>query len=150
MRLAANQGHLGARNDLGILYATGMGVPNNRVVAYALYLLSEGSSSLAEDRATWAKFLKDQPLSGAEKEAAQNLSRNMAIQNNLLTTLDAYTKKPASKAAAEPQAAAEAAAGIVATTVAAPAPVVAPTAPTVPTAPNVPAAAPAPAPAASK
>ena len=77
---------------MGALYASGQGVPANRVVAYALYVLSEGSASAADNRADWNRILVDARLDSKEIAAAQELSREMAKSKNLLAAMDRYIK----------------------------------------------------------
>ena len=93
LRLSADQGNLAARNTLGVLYASGQGVPANRIVAYALYMLSEGSTSAVDNRADWNRILVDERLKSKEIGAAQDLSREMAKSKNLLAALDQYIQK---------------------------------------------------------
>ena len=92
MRVSADQGHVAARNTLGAMYASGQGVAANKVVAYALYLLSEGSSAAIDNRSDWNRILGVDRLKAKEMTAGQELSREMAKSKNLLAAMDRYIK----------------------------------------------------------
>lgn len=52
---AAEQGHTNAQINLGALYATGSGVPKNRIMAYAwTYLAASNGSAMAQRNCDYA------------------------------------------------------------------------------------------------
>ncbi|MCE5182611.1 MAG: SEL1-like repeat protein [Betaproteobacteria bacterium] len=83
-----------AQSNLGVMYEKGRGVPQSKVVAYALYDLSaEGDPSeangAAKNRAALAEF-----MSGKAIDIAHILARQMTKPGYMLKTLDQYVKHP--------------------------------------------------------
>lgn len=85
-RLAAKQGYHWALIALGKMYAEGWGVAQSRVIAYALYISSDGIMS-ADRRAALAKSMSE-----AEIELAKNLSLEIVKPGNLLNALETYER----------------------------------------------------------
>ena len=93
-RKAAQQGDANAQNNLGVMYSKGQGVPPSRVVAYALYNLSAANDPSSENIATSHRTYLAGKMPTQEIDAAQDLTREMARPNNLLTALDNYARHP--------------------------------------------------------
>ncbi len=93
-RRAAEQANASAQNDLGGMYKNGQGVPPSRVVAYALYNLSAANDPSSANIATGHRTYLAGNMTAQEIDAAQNLTREMARHNNLLTALDNYIRNP--------------------------------------------------------
>lgn len=96
-RKAADQGFARAQFSLGVMYANGQGVPQLKVVAYALYNLSAASDPSEENNAPRNRTKTADLMTTKEITAAQDLTREMAKQGNLLKALDGYIKKPTIK-----------------------------------------------------
>jgi TPR repeat protein len=72
-RLAAEQGHAKAQNNLGVAYAFGSGVPEDTVIAYAWANLAGANGS----DVTKFKELIEQSMSPENISEAQKLTRQM-------------------------------------------------------------------------
>ena len=91
-RKAAQQGDSDAQINLGQLYVNGQGVPRSKVVAYALWSLSDAtvaSSPLSTGSSEYHSRLAN-VMTKQEIEAGQVLSREMSRAGNLLNALDKY------------------------------------------------------------
>ena len=77
-RLSAAQGHANAQNDLGLMYATGQGVPQDYVRAYMWFSLAaaKGFSEAQQNRDTAAGKMKP-----AQIEQAQQMARDCEKRN---------------------------------------------------------------------
>ncbi|MEE8263505.1 MAG: tetratricopeptide repeat protein, partial [Gammaproteobacteria bacterium] len=74
-RLAAEQGHLDAQNNLGFMYAQGRGVPQDRVQAYAwLNMAAEGGNETAKMNRV---LIKDE-MTPDEREDGNKLASEFA------------------------------------------------------------------------
>jgi len=96
-RKAAGQGDAAAQNNLGVMYKEGQGVPQLKVVAYAFFNLSAASDPSEDGNAPKNRTKTADLMPTKEIVAAQDLTREMAKQGNLLKALDGYIKKPTIK-----------------------------------------------------
>lgn len=101
-RKAAEQGDANAQNNLGVMYKKGQGVAQLNVVAYALYNLSAAKDTSEGNKAPGNRMVLADLMATKEIVAAQNLTREMAKQGNLLKALDQYVKRPAVKEVPKP------------------------------------------------
>jgi TPR repeat protein len=92
-RLAANQGKALALINLGASYVQGRGVPSNRIIAYALFNLGAVESTDQSVKTRENRSHLSQLMSSKEIDSAQNLTKEMAKPNNLLTALDSFLRK---------------------------------------------------------
>ena len=92
-RLAANQGHAGAQYNLSVMYKNGEGVNQNRVIAYALYILSSAHIGPTERPNPVNVEVPINSITPGEIEIARRLARDMKKPGNLLKTLDKYGEK---------------------------------------------------------
>lgn len=98
-RLATEQGDSGGENNLGAMYESGYGVKENRVVAYALYNLSNDVDAAKDNPAFSNRSKIAKAMTKKEIETAQTLTREMLKPNNRLKALDQYLKKHEQEAA---------------------------------------------------
>jgi len=89
-RPLAEQGHAGAQNNLGAMYEDGRGVPEDKVLAYALYNLSAANDSSSENKAWSNRDWLAHKLSREALLRGQELSRQLAQPGNFSKALDAY------------------------------------------------------------
>ena len=84
-------GNADAQYNLGWMYASGLGVPQDKVLAYALYNLSAAgdpsSNKAISNRDTIANAMTPREI-----EAGQALTRALAQPGNFGKALDAYLK----------------------------------------------------------
>jgi hypothetical protein len=92
-RLAAEQGNAAVQNNLGVMYANGLGVPQDKVLAYALYNLSAAGDPSDQNKATHNRDAIEKEMSPREIEAGKALTRELAQPGNFGKALDAYLKK---------------------------------------------------------
>lgn len=91
-RLAAYQGFSFAQSNLGWMYEHGLGVPQVRVVAFSLYNQSASNDPSKNNRATVNRSNLAGKMSNMEIDVAQDLTREIGKQNNLLIAIDKYVK----------------------------------------------------------
>jgi hypothetical protein len=72
------------------MYADGLGVPQNKIVAYALFNLAAANSNKV---ATSHRNTLLEKMTPREIEAGQALSRELAKPGNFGKALDAYLKQ---------------------------------------------------------
>jgi len=89
-RKAAEQGFATAQNNLGLLYANGWGVPQNLVVAYALFNLS-ATNDPTDQLAYGNREFVSKRMTPFQLEAGQRLTIDLMKPGNLLKTLDTAT-----------------------------------------------------------
>jgi hypothetical protein len=76
---------------VGLLYANGQGVPQDKVVAYALLNLAAAQESSSGDHtASSSRSRLAADMTKRAVEAGQALSRRMNAPGNLLKALDSY------------------------------------------------------------
>jgi len=92
-RLAAEQGNAHAQNNLGGMYDSGRGVPQDKVLAYALYNLAAASQPSFNNKATSNRDAIVKQMTPREIKAGQALTRKLAKPGNFAKALDAYLKK---------------------------------------------------------
>jgi hypothetical protein len=91
-RKAAEQGHTGAQNNLGVSYAKGQGVVQNQVIAYALYNLSSANDPKTTNNAVNNRNNLAKDLTAKELEAGQALTAKLAQSGMFIKALDAADK----------------------------------------------------------
>jgi TPR repeat protein len=96
-RLAAGQNHASAQNSLGMMYRSGKGVPESRVIAYALFLLSAATDFSPENKAPGNRDALAGTLSEKEVDTATALMREMSKLGNFEKALDRYVGNPVVK-----------------------------------------------------
>ena len=96
-RKAAEQGHAAAQNNLGTMYEHDQGVPQLKVVAYALYNLSTSGDPSEANKASQNRTRMAESMNPRELEAGQDLTRELAKPGDFLKALDKYTSKPTVK-----------------------------------------------------
>lgn len=92
-RPLAEQGDAGAMNNLGLMYETGRGVPQDMVRAYALYNLSAAADPSDENRARGNRDRLAETLTSAQLLKGQELTRTLAQPGNFTRALDGYGGK---------------------------------------------------------
>ena len=77
-RLAADQGHASAQNNLGFIYGTGQGVPQDFVEAHMWYNLSasRGNALAADNRDLMAEKMTPADISMAQRMAREWLEKH--------------------------------------------------------------------------
>ncbi|WP_396230361.1 tetratricopeptide repeat protein [Gallionella capsiferriformans] len=102
--VAADQGDASAQHNLGAMYASGQGVHQNSVFAYALFNVSATNAHSADkiDGAAANREKLSSSMTAKEIAAAQALSREISQPGMLLKALDRYSKKQAIKEKAMP------------------------------------------------
>jgi hypothetical protein len=90
LRPLAEAGNAEVQNDLGGMYAEGQGVPQNKIVAYALFNLAAANSSKVSKVATSHRNTLLDKMTPREIEVGQALSRELAKPGNFSKALDAY------------------------------------------------------------
>lgn len=89
-RKAAEQGHARAQNDLGSMYYNGQGVPQNLVIAYALYNLAAANDPSVQGAARNREMASD-AMTPSQLEAGERLTIELMKPGNFLKALDAAT-----------------------------------------------------------
>lgn len=87
---AARQGHAEAINNLGIAYQNGSGVPQDPVIARALYILSLSLDDTPENKAHLNLDASTELLSNQQQETADKLAIRMRQTTNLDQIIDTY------------------------------------------------------------
>ena len=90
-RLAAEQGTARAQNVLGVMYQSGLGVPANAVLAYALFSLSVANSGSTQTSATENRDSIANTMSPEEIDSAQALSLTLS-NGSLNQAIDRYVQ----------------------------------------------------------
>jgi hypothetical protein len=83
-------GNAVAQYILGAMYARGQGVPQDRVLAYALYSLSAAGDPSSNNPAARNRDIIAKEMTPREIEAGQALTRALAQPGNFGKALDAY------------------------------------------------------------
>jgi hypothetical protein len=91
-RKAAAQGSAAAQNNLGAMYAEGRGVPQDKVLAYALFNLSAAGDPSKDNNAPRNRESIAQGMSREAILAGQALTRELAKPGNFAQALDAHLK----------------------------------------------------------
>ena len=91
-RPLARQGHADAQYNLGVMYANGQGVPQDKVLAYALYNLSAAGDPSKDNNAPRNRESIAQGMSREAILAGQALTRELAKPGNFAQALDAHLK----------------------------------------------------------
>ena len=86
---AAEQGHAAAQSNLGLMYALGIGVPEDYVKAHMWFLISEanGDGTAAKDLANVKKRMTPAQIAKAERLASKWLHGATARKQNTSQTL---------------------------------------------------------------
>jgi hypothetical protein len=93
-RPLAEAGDATAQYNLGVMYANGYGVPQDKVLAYALFNLSSAAGDPStNNNATGNRNAIAKEMSQREIEAGKVLTRELAQPGNFGKALDAYLKK---------------------------------------------------------
>jgi hypothetical protein len=95
-RPLAEAGDATAQNNLnlGWMYAKGQGVPQDKVLAYALFNLSSAAGDPSTNKpATWNRDIITKEMTPREIEASQALTRALAQLGNFGKALDTYLKR---------------------------------------------------------
>jgi len=91
--LAAEQGSGSARNNLGLLYEHGRGVPLNPIVSYCLYSLAATGRVSSEGHAAENRTRLTGVMSKGEIESAQLLIEEISNAGQLSRALESYFKR---------------------------------------------------------
>lgn len=75
--------------------SNGIGVPENRVIAYALYNLSSKNEQAKNDLAACNRIALAQKMTIREIKVAEALTKKITVSGNLQTELLQYEKHPA-------------------------------------------------------
>jgi len=92
-RPMAEAGNATAQLGLGVMYANGHGVQQDKVLAYALYNLSAAGDPSSNNKATGNRDIIAKEMTPREIEAGQALTRELAQPGNFGKALEAYLKK---------------------------------------------------------
>ena len=88
-RKAAEQGYADAQNNLGVVYQFGQGVPQDNIVAYALYNLSATGNPSSDNPAANNRSKLAPRMTPKQIAAGQELTRRM-MKIGVLKAIDSW------------------------------------------------------------
>ncbi|WP_210756774.1 SEL1-like repeat protein [Caldichromatium japonicum] len=93
----AEQGFALAQYNLGVMYRDGLSVPEDKVLAYALFNLSAANKPSTDNKALSNRDRLAESLRRSELLAGQALTRELMQPGNFGKALDAWLKKPVAR-----------------------------------------------------